>query len=497
MAKVKRGTQFSDTSPASQVGVAGLKVSNGNVAEEFLPALRFPKQNMIYKEMQYNDPIVGGMLFAIEMIIRKVSWNLEPASDSVRAKEVAAFVEECRHDMEKSWAETINDILSFLPYGFCVTEKLFKRRVGHKEKDLRYKSKYSDNLWGWRKFPMRSQDTIYRWAFTEDDKGGYAPPMQGDTSDLVGCVQRDPNNGNLIFIPRDKFLLFRTNSRKDNPEGISILRQAYRPWYFKKTIEEIEAIGVERNMKGIPIIGIPPAYLSESATPDQKRVVETMKDIGTSIRANEQACVVMPNAYDERGNPLFTLDLLGSKQTSGTLFDTDKIIARYSTSIAQTVLADFIMMGNQSVGSYALSNNKVKMFHSAISAWLDNIADVFNKDAIPQLVELNGWDVLDAPSLKYGTIDNHSIEELTNFLAKLTDSGFLDPTPELRDWAMSKVDAPKVGEKRMESIEEKVAHIKNEGVVTVSNQDNATKVEIANMKPTEPVAPTTEITPAE
>jgi len=317
VAKLKQGTQFSDTSPANQVGVSGLKVDSGLVSEEFLPALRFPKQNAIYKEMMYNDPIVGGMLFAIEMIIRKVTWTLEPASDTARAKQVAEFVDTCRHDMEKSWAETINDILSFLPYGFCVTEKLFKRRVGSKEKDLRYKSKYSDNLWGWRKFPMRSQDTVWRWAFTEDDKKGLFAPTQGDASELLGLVQRDPNNGNLIFIPRDKFLLFRTNSRKDNPEGISILRQAYRPWYFKKTIEEIEAIGVERNMKGIPIIGIPPAYLSPNATAEQRSVVEAMKDIGTSIRANEQACIIMPKAYDDKGNELFTIDLLGSKQASG------------------------------------------------------------------------------------------------------------------------------------------------------------------------------------
>jgi len=111
---------------------------------------------------------------------------------------------------------------------------------------------------------------------------------------------------------------------------------------------------------------------------------------------------------------------------------------------------------------------------------LDNIADVFNKDAIPQLVELNGWDVLDAPALKYGTIDNHSIEELTNFLAKLTDSGFLDPTPELRDWAMSKVDAPKVGEQRMPSIDERVAEIKTAGLLEVEEEKSDTKIILAN-----------------
>jgi len=469
------------SAPTMEMGFSGVKKSNGIIQEEFLPALQFPKQNQIYKEMSYNDPIIGGMLFAIEMIIRKVEWSVEPASDSATAMAIAEFVDSCRHDMEKSWAETINDILSFLPYGFCVTEKLFKRRAGAKISDRRYKSKYQDGMWGWRKFPMRAQDTVYRWVFEGDDPSttGIRSVKQGDHAELAGLIQKSPNTGELIFIPRDKFLLFRTNSRKDNPEGISILRQAYRPWYFKKTIEEIEAIGIERNLKGIPILHIPPAYLSPNASAEQRAVVAAMEQIGTSLRANEQACVVMPLAYDERGNELFKLELLGSKQSAGAMFDTDKIIQRYSTSVAQTVLADFIMLGNTSVGSYALSNNKVKMFHAAISAWLDNIADAFNKDAIPQLVELNGWDVLDAPQLKYGTIDNFSIEEITNFFAKLTDSGFLDPTAELRDWVLSKVDAPSVGDTRMESVEERVAGIKNQGLLDVEDKKSTTKLQIS------------------
>ena len=483
MRKPKQGSRFQDTAPALEVGYSGLKKTSGIVQEDFLPALSWPKQNQVYKEMMYNDPIVGGMLFAVEMIIRKVTWKITPADTSAKAVAVADFVDSCRDDMEKSWAETINDILSFLPYGFCVTEKVFKRRSGSLVKDPRYYSKYDDGLWGWRKFPMRSQDTVYRWVYDKSDiAAGYSAPVkQGETTDLMGMLQRNPNNGELIYIPREKFLLFRTNSRKETPEGISILRQAYRPWYFKKTIEEIEAVGIERSLKGIPVIYIPPAYMSTNASPEQKAVYAAMQQIGTSIRANEQACVVMPLAYDDKGKELFKIELLGQNQTSGSMFDTDKTIQRYSTQIAQTILADFIMLGNQSVGSYALSNNKVKMFHSAISAWLDNIADVFNKDAIPQLVELNGWDIALAPKLQYGTIDNHSIEEITEFLSKLTDSGFLDPTPELRDWAMNKVDAPMVGTDRLPSREELVADIKTQGLLQIEDKKSATKEKVAEM----------------
>ncbi|WP_155274431.1 hypothetical protein [Piscirickettsia salmonis] len=45
--------------------------------------------------------------------------------------------------------------------------------------------------------------------------------------------------------------MFRTTSRKGNPEGRSILRNAYQPWYYKKNLESIESIGIERNLVGL------------------------------------------------------------------------------------------------------------------------------------------------------------------------------------------------------------------------------------------------------
>lgn len=36
--------------------------------------------------------------------------------------------------------------------------------------------------------------------------------------------------------------------REKDPEGKSILRNAYRSWYFKKRIQEIEGIGIEATL---------------------------------------------------------------------------------------------------------------------------------------------------------------------------------------------------------------------------------------------------------
>ncbi|MCE2604181.1 hypothetical protein LH384_34385, partial [Pseudomonas aeruginosa] len=55
----------------------------------------------------------------------------------------------------------------------------------------------------------------------------------------------------------DRALHFVTKSRKNNPEGRSVLRGAYRAWYFKRRIQEIEGIGLERDLAGFPVLTAP------------------------------------------------------------------------------------------------------------------------------------------------------------------------------------------------------------------------------------------------
>ncbi len=65
----------------------------------------------------------------------------------------------------------------------------------------------------------------------------------------------------------------------------------------------------------------------------------------------------MPSMYDDQGHKVFDLVLLssgGSRQ-----FDTDKIIQRYDQRIAMSILSDFILLGSDRVGSYALGTSKM------------------------------------------------------------------------------------------------------------------------------------------
>jgi hypothetical protein len=322
-------------------------------------------------------------------------------------------------DMSHSWHELMIAITSFLTYGWSFFEIVYKQRKGPDQKDPSMRSKYSDNKVGWRKIVMRAQDSLWQWQF--DESGG-----------IKAMIQRDPTTGRLNVIPIEKGLLFRTTSARGNPEGRSILRNSFKSWYYKRRIEEFEAVGVERDLAGLPVGYVPAEWMSKTATPAERAALAAMEQIVRGVKRNEQEGIVIPMMFDENGKQLVDFKLLnsgGSRQ-----FNTDAIITRYNNHIAMTCLADFIMLGHESVGSFALGASKVDLFMAAVESWVRLIAEVFNSHAIPRLMALNGFDTARCPTLTYGQVNAVDLVELGGFLANLTTAQLLTPDNNLEDY---------------------------------------------------------------
>lgn len=410
----------------AELGTTGLKRTSGFVYDEFLTRLQGIQGIKTYREMSDNDPVIGAVLYAIEKVITRLEWRVDPYKDQSADGdpdptdvETAAFIDSCLNDMSDTWDSTLSQVLSMIIYGWSFHEIVYKRRVGPDQKDPSKRSRYSDGKIGWRKWAMRGQETLYLWTFDPD--GG-----------IQGMQQVDPYTGHgRIDIPIEKALLFRTTAAKNNPEGRSLLRNAYRPWWFKRRIEEIEAIGIERDLAGLPIAYVPPEYLSSAATPDQQAVLSAIKQIVTSIKRNENEGIVFPQVYDESGKPLFDLKLLSSG--GARQFDTDKVITRLDQRIAMSVLSDFILLGQDRVGSFALGATKMDLWSMSVDSIAKTIADTVNQHAIPRLLNLNGMDTTRPPALQYSEVAHVDLTEISDFVSKMTQAGVLAPDPTLED----------------------------------------------------------------
>lgn len=405
-----RANQFT---PAGRPGVAH---SGGRLRHDDLDLQwRGINRDRTIIRMQ-NDPVIGAILHGIEMLIRGVDWTVEPANfdgvDENAAKDAAEFVDGCLDDMDGFWpGDTLSAMISYIPWGWSLMEMVYKRRGGPETNDATKRSKYDDGRIGWRSWSIRPQATRESWVIDE-------------AGSVVAMVQRDPQSQDTFTIPIDRCIHLVYSSRTNSPEGWSPLRPAFNAWYFKTNIQQIEAIGIERDLAGLPV-----AYFPSNWKPGET-MYEAVASIVTGVRNDEQAGVMLPSEFDENGNQLLKFELMS---TGGArAFDTDVIVRRYANEIVTVFLANVMRTGQDGIGALALSETQSGLFQQAIAAHLDIVADAVNTQAIPQLLRLNGIDSALAPSIRHGRLDSTDLTQFGLYLVRLTNTGLLGDTPELR-----------------------------------------------------------------
>lgn len=393
----------------------------------------------LFQEIRDSDPVVGGTFLALESMFRQVPWHEQPADDSPEAARWAAFLAECRADMSHTWAGFIADVLSMLTHGWAYFEVVYKIRRGPDQPDARYRSRSSDGRIGWRKFALRPQRTLSRWAFDED--GG-----------IQGIWQQTP--GGRVFLPIQRALHFRTTEAGGHPEGRSLLVNARRPYRFQTRLEEFEAVGIERDLAGIPHVQVPVELLSPDATDAQRATLQLMQDMAAGLRADERSYVLTPaeeyvmREEDEDGKVKYvrlpTGYKLGLLSSGGTrAHDTDRIIRRYSQRISASLLATFLLLGgSEGKGAQALSSDLTDLFELAGTGILDGIAEVINRFAVGNLMRVNGVPPELWPRLEHGGLSNAALKDLLNQLGTLLNAGGLTRDDALENYLRQKLGLP-------------------------------------------------------
>lgn len=381
--------------PYSELGVASdTNPSWGLRQDEFVVQLRGRQGIKKYREMSENDAVIGAILTAMRMMLRSVEWRIEGGTDGSRE-----FVHSVMHGMnDKSWEEFIADALTMLEYGFSLFEMVPRRD--------------DDGLVRMKKLGGRAQWTIDRFEAKEN-------------GDVQGVWQIAAQKN--VYIPYPKLLHFRTTSIAGEPSGRSVLRSAYTSWRAQNNIKYFEGVGIERELNGLPIVRIPSEFMDANASDANKALFNQMKTIARDVKRNEQGYIILPSDRyaDDDGkltnNMMIEFDLIASKGTRD--IDTGAVILRYQQDMARSVMADFVMLGANDRGSFALSKSKADLFLRALEGYADTIAAQLNRKLLPYLWELNGMSQDDMPKLVRGRVAPVDLEELGQYIQRLALSG--------------------------------------------------------------------------
>ncbi len=412
----------------TQIASTGLKRYGGNIDDDYNKVFRSLSSRIaLYREMG-DDPIVSATLQAIKMTLRRIVWHAEPQGEGKVDKEATEWLETCLNDMSQSWSDTVDQSLGMLQYGFQVGEIVYKKRDGYKSGD-KPSSKYDDGKIGWRKMVFAAPESLavgQAWVF--DEFGG-----------LQAWQQSAPPSYQLVTIPIDKSILFRTTTEKGSPEGRSILRAMYHPWYYKKNLEEIEGISAERMGAGLPVVyahGL-------GGMGSGGDTLETLKSIVINTRADEQMGVLLPwqkmgSTPDGKG-VLFEL----MSPPSRGIINFQETITRHEQRMTMVALAQFIHLGMNQVGARALAESSTDFFTLAVSAWAGAMADTFNRYAVERLFRLNNFPGLEQiPLLKHEPIGRLTLAEIAEYINKLVNAQVITPTPELESELLKLADLP-------------------------------------------------------
>jgi hypothetical protein len=303
-------------------------------------------------------------------------------------------------------------------FGFSVHEKVYRRR------NQSAGSKYNDSVIGWKKLPIRNQETIEKFIFSDD--GNEIKGVKQNIGLVTDVYNRYGSRASdTIVLPRSKFMLFRVGKHKGDPFGKSPLRDAYTAWRYLSIIEEIEANGVAKDLAGLPILKIPASYMSEDASPAQKSIYSYYQQAMRNLQMNQQSALILPNAYDpETRQPLFSLELLSLEGKKG--MDTNKVKEYYKNMILTSLFADILVMGQGSTGSFSLGQLKNTLSGTAAESTLRSIVDVLNADLVRQTYELNGWDVSRCGSFDYDNLEAEDLETFSKAAQRFASTSIIE-----------------------------------------------------------------------
>ena len=376
----------------SDLGDTGLNTNGwGEIGDEFLREWQGAGEKAKrVREMLSNSATVGALRLAVEMPIRAIEWQF--VSDDGEDDPRLALLNDARAAMSHSWEDHITDALSFLWYGWSMFTITYQQDGGRLL---------------WRKFRPLGHDTLQRWLFTPD--GGMAG------------VQQWPHLW-ADAIPIERMVVYRFRRNRGNPEGESLLRPAWPAWFYLKNIQQIEAIGIERDLAGLPVMTLP-EHADTTDSDDPHTDIGRARAIVRNVRADEIGGLVLPFGWD------FSLV---SAAGAGKVH-TDAVIDRYNRQILMSALSQFLALGMDNVGALATFQGGNDFFTLTLNAVADTIGETFTKFAAARLLELNGYPA-DGVRLEHSPAGTVQPSQIADALTKLLGAGALSLTADDEVW---------------------------------------------------------------
>ena len=437
--QTKQAAQASTEIGANNPMTWGSVVSYGyNDRSMFIPSLQGRPLVVEMERMWRQDETVGAMAFAIQTTMGQAVWSHVPCidgredtDDNEDAKWAARFCDSLLEDMQGTMADHIEEAISMIPLGFAPCEIVTKQRSGGSD------SRFKDNYWGIKKVPLRDQFSIYEWVYEGEDPVAF----------------RQMGTEKSGTVPLWKTLHYRASNYLNNPNGWTFLMNVHRAYSLKRKMQDSEAIGVERDLCGLPTFRLPEEIMNQAnevgsdgkptvaALNAQQKVRSAIQAV-SDMRFNKSGGLIMPsNTYAEDGDGDRTAkwDFKLTTTAGQRSIDVRTAIRDYDRAIARGLMMQFLHLGDRSTGSFALSSDQSDIGIRALMSFANRIAGEWNKKLITLIWAVNRFDPKYMPKLRASELNKDGISQVGKFLADVGRGAELWETDEQARMALARL----------------------------------------------------------
>lgn len=378
--------------------------------EERVSELRDRSGLRKYYDMKRADGTVRGALRVLKTPILSARWFIEAHTNRPINEEptkldqnIADFVQKnLFENLNVPWSRVVEDALLMCEYGYMVMEKVFEEKEG--------------KIWLKKLAPRHPLD-VREWQY--DANGGPAAVVMEPTE--------SNNFHDGIQIPIEKLVVFVLEQEGGDMRGISVLRSAYKHYYYKDTLYKIDAIQKERHGIGVPIIKLPMGF-----TDEDRRLAD---ELGRNLRTNERAHITIPQNWEV----LFA-------KLEGQPVDCLLSINHHDKKIMSNILAPFLDDSDAKADS-------MDMFLKSTRYIANTIADTMSKFVIQQLVDFN-FQRGAYPNLHARRIGEWEDMRTMSFtLRNLVGAGLVTPDEKLEGQLRHELDMPALDKATMRVVE--------------------------------------------
>jgi hypothetical protein len=431
-----RGPRDAPPSREPAKGRSGTVNTRGFILDrEFNRRLVWPLNLDEYEKMRRTDPTVRWMLALISTPIRAALWNIEPPENPTPEEmEATCFA---RHaifeELDGGWDEHLRQALTYLDFGHSVFERVADQRTVEFDVDPLEAGGDPNHVkrdaFVLARLGPRLQRTIQRWI-----------PDENDPAKLVKIVQwlADGHSPSTAEIDAERLVIYVNEKEGDDWRGVSILRSAWKSYFTKAELENMEAIAFERTA------GLPVVYPPDEATPDQ---LEAVEEAVKAMRQGENVYLIMPGPKQQpqrsgaAQGPQWLVEDLAVDASAGVAGEYSTAISRYDTAMARNVMASFMQLGMQEVGARATADVQQDPYYQALEAHVGYIEDVFTESVLRPLIDWN-YSVERYPRLVASKIQAKNVQVVAESIAALVKVGAVQPDEPLQDFLRELVDAP-------------------------------------------------------